>query len=67
MVPERWRLLYACNPMVGIIEGFRWSLLGESMVLYWPGLLMSIVVSSILLTSGVWYFRRMERTFADVI
>lgn len=66
-VPERWRTLYALNPLVGVIEGFRWSILGGSTPLYPQaiGLFAAITVSSLLL--GVWYFRRMERSFADVI
>ena len=62
-----WRLLYDMNPMVGVIDGFRWSLLkGENPVSV-SALLTSICVTLILLVSGIWYFRRTERTFADVI
>jgi lipopolysaccharide transport system permease protein len=66
-VPERWRLLYALNPMVGIIDGFRWSLLAghTPLHLYTIGLSVAVTVSALLI--GVWYFRRMERSFADVI
>jgi lipopolysaccharide transport system permease protein len=67
IVPHRWRLLYSCNPIVGVIDGFRWALLRGETGLYWPALVMSIVVTLILCSSGLWYFRRMERTFADVI
>lgn len=67
LVPERWRLLYACNPMVGVIDGFRWALLGGESRIYWPGLLASVIITSVFCLSGIWYFRRMERTFADVI
>ena len=67
IVPAKWRLLYSLNPMVGVIDGFRWSISGGASPLFLPGLLLSIAVMSILLVSGVWYFRRMERTFADVI
>ena len=66
-VPERWRMLYSLNPVVGIIDGFRWSLLGRENLIYWPGLAVSIVVVTLLLWSGLWYFRKTERTFADVI
>jgi lipopolysaccharide transport system permease protein len=64
-VPERWRMLYAINPMVGVIDGFRWSLLGDPM--YWPGFFVSILVISLLLALGIWYFRKTERSFADNI
>ena len=64
---EQWHLLYSLNPMVGVIEGFRWAILGGEHHLYWPGLCLSMVGTLGMLVSGVWYFRRMERTFADVI
>lgn len=66
-VPEKYRLLYSMNPMVGVIDGFRWSLLGTETNMYWPGFALSVGLVIMLLTSGIWYFRRMERTFADVI
>jgi lipopolysaccharide transport system permease protein len=64
---EKWHLLYSVNPMVGVIEGFRWAILGGEHQLYWPGLLMSVGGTIVMLISGIWYFRKMERTFADVI
>ena len=67
IVPEKWRLLYSFNPMVGVIDGFRWAVLGKSAEFYWPGLIVSIVLSIGLLWTGIWYFRRTEKTFADVI
>jgi lipopolysaccharide transport system permease protein len=67
IIPEPWRLLYSLNPMVGAIDGFRWSLLRGTVELYWPGLLMSWVVVLALLVSGIRYFRRTERYFADII
>jgi lipopolysaccharide transport system permease protein len=67
LVPERWRLLYSLNPMVGVIDGFRWAILGREHTLYWPGLALSTVVIALLITTGIWYFRRTERSFADVI
>ena len=67
IVPERWRLLYSLNPMVGVIDGFRWAILGNSSQIYWPGFLLSNTLVLVLLVSGIWFFRRMERTFADVI
>ncbi len=66
-VPAKWRLLYDLNPMVGVIDGFRWSLLKGEGVLDWSAILLSAITVILLLTAGVWYFRRMERTFADVI
>lgn len=67
IVPARWRLPFSCNPIVGVIDGFRWALLRGQSEVYWPGLLASISITSLLCVSGIWYFRRMERTFADVI
>lgn len=67
IVPEKWRLLYALNPMVVVIDGFRWALLRGGVVLYWPGILLSTVLSLLLLFSGLWYFRKTERVLADVI
>jgi lipopolysaccharide transport system permease protein len=61
------RLLYSMNPVVGIIDGFRWCILGGSNHLYWPGQIASVVGVVILIWSGLWYFRKMERTFADMI
>ena len=67
IVPGRWRVLYSLNPMVGIIDGFRWSLLRGGPALDRLSLGMSVVSTTLLLISGVWYFRRTERTLADVI
>jgi len=53
--------------MVGVIDGFRWAILKGDAPLYWPGLLVSIVLTFMLCFSGTWYFRKMERTFADII
>lgn len=66
VVPDEWRLLYSLNPMVGVIDGFRWSILGEQNI-YWPGLAISVVGVCFLIVSGIWYFRKTEKTFADVI
>jgi lipopolysaccharide transport system permease protein len=66
-VPERWRALYVLNPMVGIIEGFRWSILGNGAPLDLEAVALSTIVTLSAVFLGVWYFRRMERTFADVI
>jgi lipopolysaccharide transport system permease protein len=66
IVPERWQAVYALNPMVGVVDGFRWALLGKSTA---PGigLLVSVVVVVALVASGIRYFRRMERQFADIV
>lgn len=67
VVPTRWRFLYSLNPMVGIIDGFRWCLLKGQTNLYIPGLLVSIALVLLILVSGFLYFRKTEMTFADVI
>jgi lipopolysaccharide transport system permease protein len=66
LLPEPWRTLYGINPMVGVVEGFRWALLGTHTA---PGpiVIVSTLVAIILLVSGTLYFRRMEKTFADVV
>ena len=67
VVPEQWRLLYSLNPMVGVIDGFRWAILGREAKLYWPGFMLSVGLVTLLLGIGIRYFRKMERSFADVI
>ena len=67
VVPEKWRLLYSLNPMVGVIDGFRWSVTGVSSFFYWPGFLVSLALVFLITVSGIWYFRKTERAFADVI
>lgn len=67
VVPEKWRLLYSLNPMVGVIDGFRWAILGGQHVVYWPGLALSTMSILLTLVTGIWYFRRTEQTFADII
>ncbi|NET01109.1 MAG: ABC transporter permease [Sphaerospermopsis sp. SIO1G1] len=67
VVPEQWRLIYSLNPMVGVIDGFRWAILGSESNLYLPGFILSLVIVFSLLFSGIWFFRKMERNFADVI
>jgi lipopolysaccharide transport system permease protein len=67
IVPEQWRLLYSINPMVGVIDGFRWAILGGHTTIYWPGLLLSLSLVLVVLVTGIIYFRKTERTFADVI
>ena len=67
VVPEQWRLFYSLNPMVGVIDGFRWAILGTTYNLYLPGFILSLMLVLLFLLTGIWYFRKMERTFADVI
>jgi lipopolysaccharide transport system permease protein len=67
VVPERWRLLYSLNPVVGVIDGFRWCLLGGQSPLYIPGFMLSLGVVAGFLWLGIRYFRRTERTFADLL
>jgi len=66
LIPERWRLLYSLNPMVGVIEGFRWALLGGGPA-PWQSVAIAVIVVSVLLVSGLFFFRRMEKIFADVV
>lgn len=67
VIPGQWRLLYSLNPMAGIIDGFRWAILGADSLIYWPGFLVSITIVLFCLFSGLWYFRNTEKTFADII
>jgi lipopolysaccharide transport system permease protein len=66
-IPEKWRLLYSINPMVGVIDGFRWSISGGESQVYLPGMFLSIGLIVILLIFSLWYFRKMEKSFADII
>jgi lipopolysaccharide transport system permease protein len=67
LVPEKWRLIYSLNPMVGVIDGFRWAILGGETPLYLPGVALSALFVAATLVSGIIYFRATERRFADVI
>ena len=67
VVPEQWRLVYSLNPMVGVIEGFRWSLLRGEIPFQFSNFSFSVFITLALCATGIWYFRKMERTFADVI
>jgi lipopolysaccharide transport system permease protein len=67
VISEKWRLLYSVNPMVGVIDGFRWAILGGAAHIYWPGFLLSIGLGLLLFIIGVRFFLRTERSFADVI
>jgi lipopolysaccharide transport system permease protein len=67
IVPEKWRTLYSLNPMVGVIDGFRWSISGGNTPFPQQSLTLSLVTIAFLLATGIWYFRKTERTFADII
>ena len=67
VVPGQWRLLYSLNPMVGVIDGFRWAILGGEHTIYLPGFVLSLGVLSAVVVTGMWYFRSTERAFADII
>lgn len=67
IVPDQWRMLYSMNPMVGVIDGFRWAITGTGSLFYWPGFVVSLVLVVFIGLSGLWYFRKTERAFADVI
>lgn len=67
VVPEKWKIWYSLNPLVGVIDGFRWAIFGSEFEPYWPGLMLSIGVVLVLLVSSLVYFRATERTFADII
>jgi lipopolysaccharide transport system permease protein len=65
VIPDKWRLIYALNPMVGVIDGFRWCILGDPLNI--PSFCISVLVSALLLWLGIWYFRKTEKGFADNI
>lgn len=67
VIPDSWRFVYSLNPMVGVIDGFRWAILGGDNQLYIPGLVASIVFVLIIFVTGYRYFRKSEKAFADVI
>ena len=67
VIPEKWRLLYSINPMVGIIDGFRWCIIGQDMNIYRLGFIISIILTFSILIIGIIYFRKTEKTFADKI
>jgi lipopolysaccharide transport system permease protein len=67
IIPGQWRLIYSLNPMVGVIDGFRWCLLGGESQLYLPGLWLSLVATAFFVWFGVRQFRKMEKSFADLI
>ncbi len=67
IIPTQYRLLYSLNPMVGVIDGFRWAILGNEINLYWPGFLLSTGLVCLIFIFSIRYFRKTERTFADII
>lgn len=67
IIPEKWRLLYSLNPMVGVIDGFRWCIQGTAASLHIPSFIISIIASTIIFMSGLRYFRKTEKAFADFI
>lgn len=67
IIPEGWRGLYSLNPMVGVIDGFRWAILKGNAQIYLPGFILSMVIVAALFLTGLFYFRKMEKSFADVI
>jgi lipopolysaccharide transport system permease protein len=67
IVPEQWRQLYSLNPMVGVIDGFRWAIMRGETPIYWPGFQLSLMLVMITLITGIFYFRKTEKSFADVI
>lgn len=66
IIPEKYRLIYSLNPMVGVIDGFRWAILGEANI-NWLGFTLSVAITFFILFYAIRYFRKMEKTFADVI
>ncbi|NCO02865.1 MAG: ABC transporter permease [Alphaproteobacteria bacterium] len=67
LVSENLRMLYAINPMVSVIDGFRWCISAGQTPIFWPGFMVSFAVTAFMLVVGLWYFRRVDKTFADVI
>jgi lipopolysaccharide transport system permease protein len=67
VVPEEWRLLYSLNPIVGVIDGFRWCILGGQSTIYLPGFTLSLAIVALMLWLGLSRFRRTEKSFADLI
>ena len=67
IVPEQWRFWYSLNPMVGVIDGFRWAILGGNTQIYWQGFSLSVALVALILITGIMYFRKTEKTFVDLI
>jgi lipopolysaccharide transport system permease protein len=66
LVPERWRTLYSLNPMVGVVEGFRWMIASTGPTPF-ASLAIGLAATAVLLTAGLYFFRRVETSFADVV
>ena len=67
VIPEKWQLLYSLNPAVGVIDGFRWCILGTQSAIYLPGFFLSLIIIVFFFFLGLFHFRKTEKTFADVI
>ena len=67
VIPAKWRLLYSVNPMVGVIDGFRWAILGRTSTISWPGFMISLLVALSSFAYSIRYFRATERQFADLV
>ena len=67
IVSDEYRLIYSLNPMVGVIDGFRWAILGGESNIYFPGFMLSLFVALFFMIIGLSKFRRMEKSFADII
>jgi lipopolysaccharide transport system permease protein len=67
VIPAEWRLVYSLNPIVGVIDGFRWCILGGESSIYWPGFGVGLAVTAFFLWLGIRQFRKMERSFADLV
>lgn len=66
-IPQLIKYLYSLNPMVGVIDGFRWCILGDNIDIYFPGFIVSVIISFLFLILGIRYFKKMEKNFADII
>jgi lipopolysaccharide transport system permease protein len=67
VIPDKWRLIYSLNPMVGVIDGFRWAILGDNTIIYLPGFALSVCIVIIIFIYSLKFFRKTEKTFADII
>jgi lipopolysaccharide transport system permease protein len=67
VIPANWRLIYSLNPLVGVIDGFRWAICGSNYKIYLPGFILSLIVIAFFLWLGLSYFRKTEKGFADII